>query len=168
MTRGIAVMKPFAFALFAAALLMGGAQARTAADDELAWVTDQDDHFFYLAYTIPESDRFAVAFACDPKDKRTYIALHEKQDGPVKTGDKFPLTLQIGDVKVVVQAETTFDAGEEMLRSIAPLEDKSAIFQALTGKDPLQVTRAGETATYPLTDIVDRLEEFRQGCGLKK
>lgn len=144
------------------------ATAQTAADEEMAWITDQDDDFFYLAYSVPESDHFAIAFACSPKDKKTFVALNEKQGGDVKAGDKFPMTLQIGDVRTTVQAETAFNASEEILRSVAPIESNDSIFVALNGVKPLEVTRAGKTMSFPLVEVSDRLHEFQQGCGLKK
>lgn len=143
-------------------------RAQTIADEEMAWVTDRDDTFFYLAYAIPESDRFAIAFVCTLKDKKTFVVLHEKEDAEVKAGDKFPLTLQIGETKTVLQAETSFEASEEMLRSIAPLASDNPILSLLGTDQTLKVIRADKTEQFSLADISDRFEEFRQGCGLKK
>ncbi|MEN3929658.1 hypothetical protein WJT86_01120 [Microvirga sp. W0021] len=147
-------------------ILFGGAHstAQTTADNEMAWVTDQDDEFFYLAYSIPESDQFAVAFACEVKTKNTYVVLYETQGGAAKEGDKFEVTLQIGNVKTTTQAQTSYDSDEEMLRSVAPLKADDPIFTAIEDGQKLDIIRSNKTVSYPLTEAADRLAEFRDGC----
>lgn len=135
-------------------------------DDEMAWVSDEDGKFVYLAYSVPESDNFAIAFACELKSRRTYFVIRETEDSS-KVGRKFPVTLQVGDVKITVRAATSFDKSENMFRSIAPVSFKNDIFLALNGVDPLVVTRDGVAKSFPLIDIKDRLREFQEGCGKK-
>lgn len=84
-----------------------------------------------------------------------------------KVGRKFPVTLQVGDIKTTVRAATSFDKSENMFRSIAPVSFKNDIFLALNGVDPLVVTRDGVAKSFPLIDIKDRLREFQEGCGKK-
>jgi hypothetical protein len=155
-------------ALLAVQLFAGVPVRAQATDEEMAWVTDQDDEFFYLAYTVPESDHFAISFVCNLKDQKTFVVLHENEGQDVKPGDKFPMTLQIGDAKTIIQAETVFDDNENILRTTAPIKPDDEIFLALNGVKPLEVTRANKTQSFPLTEVTDRLQEFQQGCGLKK
>ncbi len=164
-------MKTVLFAFMVALSAVFGSnfvRSQTIADEDMTWVTDQDDTFFYLAYAIPESDQFSIAFVCSLKDKKTFLVMHEKEGAGIKAGDKFPLTLQIADTKTDLQAETSFDASEEMLRSVAPLAPDNPIFPLLKTGQNLNVIRAEKTQSFSLVDIGDRLEEFRQGCGLKK
>lgn len=153
-------------AIAALQFLTGPVHAQSG-DEDRAWVSDEDGKFVYLAFSVPESDDFSIAFACELKSKRTYVVLRETEESS-KVGRKFPLTLQVGDVKTTVKAATTFDKTENMLRSIAPINLKNDIFLALNGVDPLVIIRDGTTKSYPLTDIKDRLREFQDGCGKKR